>query len=272
MKLNYRDKVILGIILAVFIIIGGYVAFIKPKRANIKDNEDKRTEVEDEKDRIERRIATATGLKNDIDEAFNNAEKLGKIFVTKSDIDKTTLLDKFMQSYANDCEVRVTELKVDDTAANALSYYYKPYSEVATSLRESADINGTFEKQIEEDRKETDTIEGRNVETIMSTRYGLEVIGEKQNLWKYMDKIAETDSAILITSIDFEEYDEDEDEKEQKPAAQNNNNNNANNQQNQNQNNDEDEKRKNIEDDTVLKSSIVIQLYSIYNMEKPVTE
>jgi hypothetical protein len=175
-----------------------------------------------------------------------------------------------MQSYANDCEVRVTELKVDDTAANALSYYYKPYSEVATSLRESADINGTFEKQIEEDRKETDTIEGRNVETIMSTRYGLEVIGEKQNLWKYMDKIAETDSAILITSIDFEEYDEDEEANEQKPAAQNNNNNNANDQQNQNK--DEDEKRKNIEDDTVLKSSIVIQLYSIYNMEKPVTE
>ena len=62
MKLNYRDKVILGIILAVFIIIGGYVGLIKPLRANIKDNEDKRTEVEDERDKIERRIATATGL------------------------------------------------------------------------------------------------------------------------------------------------------------------------------------------------------------------
>ena len=270
MKLNYRDKVILGIILALFIIIGGYIGLIKPKRALIKDNEDKRKEVEDERDKIERRIATGTQLEKDIDEAYKKADDLGKIFVDKKDIDETTLLDKFMQEYANECEVKVIELKVDDIAANSLAYYYKPYTEVASALRESADINGTMLEQVEADSKEATTIEERNVETIMSTRYGIEVVGEKQNLWKYMDKISETDGAILITSLDFEIYDEeDEEEEKNQPAAQNGNN--ANNQQQQN-NSDDEKKRQNIEEDTVLKSSIVIQLYSIYNMEKPVTE
>ena len=262
MKLNYRDKVIIGIVLALFIIIGGYIGLVKPKRAVIKDNKEKRTEVQDEQDRIERRIATGTQLEKDIEDAQKKAEDLGSIFVEKSDIDKTTLLDKFMQDYANECKVEVIDLKVDDVAANALAYYYKPYVEVATALRESADINGTLQEQVAEDSKETVAAEGRNVETIISTRYGIEVIGEKQNVWKYMDMIADEDEAVLITSISFEKYNTEDDQN--KPAAQNND-------QQQGQNNQQNgEKRENLEDDTVIKSSIVVHLYSIYNMEKPV--
>ena len=37
MKLNYRDKVILAIVLAVAIILAGFFALIKPKRQAIKD-------------------------------------------------------------------------------------------------------------------------------------------------------------------------------------------------------------------------------------------
>ncbi|NLT09024.1 MAG: hypothetical protein GXY08_05930 [Ruminococcus sp.] len=264
MKLNYRDKVILGIVLALFIIIGGYIGLIKPKRAAIKDNEEKRTEVQDEQDRIERRIATGTQLEKDIEEAQKKASSLGEIFVEKSDIDRTTLLDKFMQEYANKCECEVIELKVDDLAANTLAYYYEQYVDVAPSLRESADINGTLQEKMEADSKEASTIEGRNVETIISTRYGLTVVGTKANVWKYMDMIADYDEAVLITSIGMEKYNEEGDEKKQ--AAQNNQNNQ---QQGQNNQQNSDQQRENLEDDTVIKSDIVISLYSIYNMEKP---
>lgn len=270
MKLNYRDKVILGIVLAIFIIIAGFIGLIKPQRQAVKDNKEKLEEVEDKKDEIDRRIATASGLEDSIHKFYKDADTLGKIFVPKSDIDQTTLLDKFMQEYANECEVKVIDLKVDDTAANSLAYYYKPYKEVASALRESADINGSLLDKINEESKEATTIEGRNVETIMSTRYGLEVIGEKRNVWKYMDTIDDIDSAVLITAIGFERYKEGDEDQQQQPAAGQNGNN-ANNQQGQNNNNNSED-RETIEDDTMLRSSIVIQLYSIYNMEEPITE
>ena len=38
MKLNYRDKVILGIVLAIAILLAGYFMLIKPKNEDIKSN------------------------------------------------------------------------------------------------------------------------------------------------------------------------------------------------------------------------------------------
>lgn len=38
MKLNYRDKVILAVVLALIVLIGGFFGLIKPKSNEIKEN------------------------------------------------------------------------------------------------------------------------------------------------------------------------------------------------------------------------------------------
>lgn len=263
MKLTYRDKVILAIFLAALILIAGFVALIKPKRAAIADNKDKLTVVEDEKTQIENRIATIKPLQDDIEEVHKKAEDRGKIFVTKTDIDQTTLLDKFMQEFANKCEVRITELRVDDIAAGALSYYYKPYSEVATALRESADINGSLLDQVNAEREESDLIAGRAVETVMSTRYGISITGTKENVWKYLDEIYNYDEAVIVSAFGFERSakNDEENQQGQQPAAA---------AANQAQN--DEKKAQKIDMDTIIDADLVIQLYSIYNMPKPDVE
>lgn len=263
MKLNYRDKIILAIVLAVAIILAGFFALIKPKRQAIKDNEVRLEEVQAQETEIRNKIAKIKPLQDTIDKTFTKADKLTKIFVPKKDIDQTTLLDQFMQVYAEECKVKVRELRVDDTAAAALTYYYKPYTEVATALRESADVNGSLLKNVEKESEESTLISGRNVETIMSTRYGLSVRGTYKDVMNYIDMIADEKDAILITAFGMEIYEEDEDANNNPaPAAGEEG------QGNQNQNEKEKEK-KNLEDDTIVDASVVIQLYSVYNMEKP---
>lgn len=265
MKLNYRDKVILAIVLAVAIILAGFFALIKPKRQAIKDNQVRLEEVQAQETEIRNKIARIKTLQTKIDETFSKADTLTKIFVPKKKIDQTTLLDQFMQDYAEECKVKIRELRLDDTAAAALTYYYKPYTEVATALRESADINGNLLENVEKESEESTLISGRNVETIMSTRYGLSIRGEYQNVMKYIDMIAKEEDAILITAFGMEIFEEDEDaNKNPAPAAG---------EEGQNNNQSEKEKeKKNLEDNTIVDASVVIQLYSVYNMEKPNTD
>lgn len=265
MKLNYRDKVILAIVLAVAIILAGFFALIKPKRQAIKDNQVRLEEVQAQETEIRNKIARIESLQTKIDQIFGKADSLTKIFVPKKAIDQTTLLDQYMQEYAEECKVKVRELRVDDTAAAALTYYYKPYTEVATALRESADVNGSLLEKVEKESEESTLISGRNVETIMSTRYGLSIRGEYQNVMNYIDMIAKEKEAILITAFGMEIFEEDEDaNKNPAPAAG---------EEGQNNNQSEKEKeKKNLEDDTIVDASVVIQLYSVYNMEKPDTD
>ena len=253
MKLNYRDKVILAIVLALANILAGFFALIKPKRQAIKDNQVRLEEVQAQETEIRNKIARIKTLQTKIDETFSKADTLTKIFVPKKKIDQTTLLDQFMQIYAEKCEVK------------ALTYYYKPYTEVATALRESADINGNLLENVEKESEESNLIAGRNVETIMSTRYGLSIRGEYQNVMKYIDMIAKEEDAILITAFGMEIFEEDEDaNKNPAPAAG---------EEGQNNNQSEKEKeKKNLEDNTIVDASVVIQLYSVYNMEKPNTD
>lgn len=262
MKLNYRDKVILAIVLAAAILIAGFFALIKPKRADIKKNETKLTEVQAEETRIRNRIKTIEPLQTQISDTHAEADKLTKLFVTKSDIDKTTYLDQFMHEYADKSHVRVTELKTDDTASGALTYYYEPYTEVATALRQSADINGTLQKKVDEESEEATLIAGRNVETVMSTRYGLNVRGKVKDVYAYMDQIEDIDSAIIITTLGMTNVDEDEEE-EKTPASSDPD------AEKQEKTDDDDPEAKEWEDDTLVDASIVVQLYSVYNMDKP---
>lgn len=273
MKLNYRDKVILGIVLAIAIFIAGYFSLIKGKRQDIKNNEKKLEDVQAQKEEIEKKIARIEPLQKTIDETFDKADAITEIFVPKEEIDKTTLLDQFMKEYAEKNKVKVVDLKVDDTATTALAYYFKPYTEVASALRQEADINGTLQQGVDEESHEATLLSDRAVETVMSTRYGLEVEGKLEDVFNYLDAIKKNDKTIIITSFGYEKIEEDEDA-EKKPDSKDDKD-----KENDLETTSKDKKKKNddgsertIDDQVDVKASIVIQLYSIYNMERPVTD
>lgn len=272
MKLNYRDKVILGIVLAIAIFIAGYFSLIKGKREDIKNNEKKLEEVQAQRDEVEKKIARIEPLQKTIDETFDKADAITEIFVPKEDIDKTTLLDQFMKDYAEKNKVKVMDLKVDDTATSALAYYFKPYTEVASALRQEADINGTLQQGVDEESHEATLLSDREVETVMSTRYGLEVEGKLEDVFNYLDAIKKNDKTIIITSFGWEKIEEEEDDAKKPESSGDKDKENDLDTSKTNKKKNDDGSERTIDDQVDVKASIVIQLYSIYNMERPVTD
>ena len=56
MKLNYRDKVILGILLAVVILIGGFVGLVKPKSQDIETDQAELDTKQTERDEVQGKL------------------------------------------------------------------------------------------------------------------------------------------------------------------------------------------------------------------------
>ena len=104
----------------------------------------------------------------------------------------------------------------------------------------------------------------RGVENIMSTRYGITIEGKKKDIWNYMSRIEDIDSAVLITSVSLSKAEEQDDDKKATPATPAG-------QTPQQNNSTSSDQPENWDDDTVLEASIVIQLYSVYQMDKPDT-
>lgn len=266
MKLTYRDKVILAIVLAVAIFVGGFFGLIKPKRQTIKDNQETLETLEAEKAEIESKIERIDDVEDSILDTHEESLKNTAVFVDEEMIKEPKLLDEFMYNYAEKAKVKVTELKTDPIAAATINYYYEPYIEVAAALREGADINGTFTKKVADESADSTFIASRGVENIMSTRYGLTIEGTKENIWKYLKEIDNIKSAVLITSISMSEVEEEEEDKKATPAGAG-----GENAQNQEEEENSDQAQ-NWENETLLEANIVIQLYSVYEMEVPDTK
>ena len=264
MKLTYRDKVILAIVLAAAIFVGGFFGLIKPKMQSIKDNEATLETLENEKSEIERKIKRISKVEKNIEDTHKESLANTEVFLDKEVIEEPELLDELMYNYAEKAKVRIMELKVDELTTSAINYYYKPYVEVATALREVADINGTMAQKVSEEAADSNYIASRNVENIMSARYGLTIEGTKKDIWNYFKQIEEIDEAVIITSVSMSEVeDEEEDDDKATPAGAEGEN------AQPTENDEDDDQPKNWEDETVLEANIVIQLYSVYEMETP---
>lgn len=271
MKLTYRDKVILAIVLAIAIFVAGFFGLIKPKSTAIKDNEATLENLEKEKTEIERKIKRIKTVSNNIDKSYLKGEENRAVFVdvdligsTNSLTGGTKKLDEYMYDYAEKAHVKITELKADPTTASALNYYYKPYVEVAGALRESADINGNLQQEIAKESEDSNYIASRGVENIMSTRYGVTIEGKKKEIWDYFSRIEDIDSAVLITSVSLSKAEVQDEDKKATPATPEG-------QTPQPNTSTSSDQPENWDDDTVLEASIVIQLYSVYGMEEPDT-
>ena len=103
MKLNYRDKIILGVLLAVVILLLGFFLLIKPKKADIDSDKAELTKVQQEKDEIDAKIAEIKPLQKQIKETYDDTTKLTGDFVAYNDINNPRKIDQYMQHFCEDC-------------------------------------------------------------------------------------------------------------------------------------------------------------------------
>ncbi|MDE6425085.1 MAG: hypothetical protein K2K89_02980 [Ruminococcus sp.] len=207
MKLNYRDKVILGVLLAVVIAIAGFVGLIKPKNEEIKEDEALLVTKQEEQADLEARIAKIQPLKNNIDETYEETNKLIADFIPISEIDTAVEVDQYMQHYAEECGVRIDNLEITANRESAIDYYYLESEGLPSQdMRDMADLNGDYAKQDAKDNAESNALSQRNVENIIQAQYGVQVTGTKEAIWSYLKAIEELEKTIIVNQVRIEDY------------------------------------------------------------------
>lgn len=221
MKLNYRDKVILGIVLAIAILLAGYFMLIKPKNEDIKSNKATLEDLEKTEREYKQKISQIEPLKEGIGNIVKETKEVTKHFVPIEDVNNPVKLDRFMQHFAVENNIRVLDLAVGDMSESTIGYYYiERGSDVGSGLREFADINGKYQADIDAAKAEGAQLSEREPGNVLQTQYGITAKGKKEDLWKLMDAIEKQDKTIIINSVEFSAVNSEEDAtKEEQPAT-----------------------------------------------------
>lgn len=260
MKLTYRDKVILGVVLAIAIFVAGYFALIKTKNETIKKDNDRLSSLEEVEKDYKQKISQIEPLKQTINETVAETNKITEKFVDKDKIANPVLLDQFMQHFANENDIRLTSVAVSDMTESSLNYYYMEGRDIGSGLRSIADINGDYQKQVDKENAESISLKEREIPPTLITQYGITAEGTKENLWKLMDAIEKYDDALLINSVSYQLKDEDEDNPASgsKPEGDNANK----------PKSGDDKEHKTIEPEDELTINMVVSLYSVYDLQQ----
>lgn len=206
MKLNYRDKVLFGIGIAILLLVVGFFFLVKPKNEEIKEDEKALVTAQEEQADLEARIAKIEPLKSSIDDVYDETTKLTADFVPIGDINETQKLDQYMQHLAEEAGVRIDELNVSYPKEQELDYYYLEYEDLVSDMRDSADLNGGYAEAYDEVFAEQNSLKDRNVETLIQTQYGIRVTGTREAVWKYMKAVEELKKTLLINEVDIVDY------------------------------------------------------------------
>lgn len=242
MKLNYRDRIILGVLLAIALLVASFFLLIKPKNEEIKTNKVTLADLEQQRDETDALIAEIPGIKTDITNAYNESKKLVADFVDYNDITNARKVDQYMQSFAEENEVKIMSVNPSGLGEGTLNYYYFTPSFVGEDQMTIADINGTMQKQKDEALAESQNLEARTSESVLSATYSVNVMAEdKENFWNYMKALEEQDETIIINSVTLTNIEIKEDKRIS-----------------------DDEK-----EDLIPTAQFNVTLYSMYEMEEP---
>ena len=229
MKLNYRDKVLLGILLAVVIIVAGIFALIRPKTKEIKENRVILAEKLKEREEIEKKIAEIKPLQEDIKKIRTETNELVADFMDSETIFDARKVDKLMQHFAVENEVVITTLNATDIGTGSMPYYYFETMFPGEDILAKADLKGDIIKDHAKTNEAATSLKARTKETVLQAQYSITVQGEKENIWNYMKALEEQKETMLINSVTLTNIElkedknnpkTDEEKENNKPGAQ----------------------------------------------------
>lgn len=206
MKLNYRDKIIAGVLLAIVILLIGF--FVPVKNMSKQNKADKKILAEKEavKAEYEAKIAKIPSIQESIRSLYSEASDATKIFVPLDEVNSQVNVDNYMQKYADECKIKIKNLELGSSTVTPLKYYYISSKDSLSALRAQADVNGTLQEAYDASVAESTALSQRSKENVIRTQYAMKINGTKENVWKYLDKIKSFDKAVVINSVNISDY------------------------------------------------------------------
>lgn len=267
MKLNYRDRVILLIVIAVVILAGGFFGLIKPRYGDITENKALLDEVQAEWDGLDAKIQQIPTLQDSIKQIKASADDISKNFFTVKDYTdkdgnpimkdgdligfmKPYQLDQYMQQMFDKHNLKVLSMEAGEISDTTLSYYYYTPVVPTTAILDLADINGNYSAEINSKFEESNAISQRIPESLFVQQYGVNVKATKDDLKEFMKEIKNYEKAIRIDSISIADTNFGNDPETGKPVAG----------------------AETIDGKGISQVTMVLNLYSVYELDEPVLE
>lgn len=201
MKLNYRDKIIAAILIAITIFLVGFFALIKPKYKDIKTHQKNLKEVQKTEAEIKAQIAEIPDLKNAILKTYEDTSAITANFVPIADVQDQVYIDKYMQKFADETKVKLLSVELKETKLTPIEFYYNSVNDNFGDMRSAADVDGSLSKEFAAKTAESTAVSQRAKESVMQTQYGINIHGTKKNVWAYLAALEKFDKTLTVNSV-----------------------------------------------------------------------
>ncbi len=204
MKLNYRDRIILIVAAVIVILAIGIFVLIKPRISDISTNKAALANAEKSWAEIEKEIAEIPKLQEKIKTLHAEAKEKTTYFTEPLESYK---LDQFLQQYIDKHDLKlVSGMTINDPMVAELSFYYYTPNVLTYSLYETADLDGSLKKELEEKMKDATVLSARTAQEVETRTVSFTASAEKADLMNFLADIKALDTTILATSVSVNDY------------------------------------------------------------------
>lgn len=205
MKLTYRDKMLLIIILLAAVWAIGIVFFVKPKVQDVSKAKTELADIKVEYAKVEEELIAAETIKTQCNTLLKQAqEDAGKFYDVLRSYEAEEILTELLQNKSNPIEI--SDLSITGPVAASLSNYKINGSSLSIPIIESADI-GT----VQETDKKPGTVVKEDAETVGCYNYSVNFKAKLDDLKNFVDKIPTSNnkSSLVVTNLTINDYTQD---------------------------------------------------------------
>lgn len=193
MKLSYRDQVILIVVIIAVILVGGFFLFIKPKIQDVENSQASLEQVQQQKEQVDAKIASAEMLTEKIKKLYEEDKKLEEFFLPEM---MPHEIDQYISEYIIKHHLIIDGISVSPMSANELADYEYIPEELTYGLKESADINNNAAAPAKNNQQK------KGEQLAMST-VSISYRGKIDDVRAFIEEIRTLDKAVIIDSFDM---------------------------------------------------------------------
>ena len=138
MKMSYRDKVILTVLVFLITVLVGGMTVIKSSVQKLQTTTVTYKQKKQEEAAVQAKLATKQDLESQIDSAYKECKKIGEFFLPEM---KTYQMDQYVSHMFTENEIEITDIVFEETAAEDVEYYAYELFNVEYPLGTAADLN-----------------------------------------------------------------------------------------------------------------------------------
>ena len=138
MKMSYRDKVILTVLVFLITVLVGGMTVIKSSVQKLQTTTVTYKQKKQEEAAVKAKLATKQDLESQIDSAYKECKKIGEFFLPEM---KTYQMDQYVSHMFTENEIEITDIAFEETEALEVEYYAYELFNVEYPLGTASDLN-----------------------------------------------------------------------------------------------------------------------------------